>query len=343
MDCPRCRSSWNNSSTVPLVLSCGHSFCKSCCSVGMSDLGITCGKCNRNTSFPIVRDILKSDSEYYDECISTLLRNETLIEAMAQIPRNSYRSRRAFNVGDECEEHKKPIHSHTKKPFSMLCDDCLADIRGLDIEVFPYPEVVRLTKSTLESAMKKFENNITFLSQQFNNIRESALDPNEREVRQKLEEHFNIIKSGIDQAHLTTRSTLAKLVAEEERQHKDIRDTAETSLMEIDAKERRIQHMMSLSDAELVEQYTEIERLVQESRRPITNYMRPERTIDLNINPNLDTFTQLIKDSYRVSFNPQNRHEWSCENCGRSNRMGVQQCETCRVPYSAGPQIPRSS
>jgi hypothetical protein len=343
MDCSRCRCSWNNSSTVPLVLSCGHSLCRSCCSNGITDHGITCGKCSRNTSFPIVRDIQWSDSKYYEECINTLLRNETLIEVIAQLPRNSYRSRRAFNVGDECEEHKKPIHSHTKKPFSMLCDDCLADIRGLDIEVFPYPEVVRLTKSTLESAMKKFESNITFLSQQFNHIRESALDPNEREVRQKLEDHFNIIKSGIDQAHQTTRNTLAKLVAEEERQHKAIRDTAESSLNEIDAKERRIQFMMSLSDAELVEQYSEIERLVQESRRPITNYIKPERTIDVNINPNLDTFTQLIKDSYRVSFNPQTRQEWSCENCGRSNRIGVHQCETCRLPFSGGPQIPRTN
>jgi valyl-tRNA synthetase len=191
--------------------------------------------------------------------------------------------------------------------------------------------------------MKKFESNITFLSQQFNHIRESALDPNEREVRQKLEDHFNIIKSGIDQAHQTTRNTLAKLVAEEERQHKAIRDTAESSLNEIDAKERRIQFMMSLSDAELVEQYSEIERLVQESRRPITNYMKPERVIDLNINPNLDTFTQLIKDSYRVSYNPQTRQEWSCENCGRSNRIGVHQCETCRLPFSGGPQIPRTN
>ena len=343
MDCHKCKTNWNNSSTVPLVLHCGHSLCRSCCTSVMSDTGIVCAKCSRSTSFPIVRDIMKSDSEFYMECINTLLKNETLVELMSQLPRNSFKNRRSFAVGDECEEHRKPIHSYTRKPFSMLCDDCLLEIRGLDLEVIPYPEVVRLTKNTLESAMKKFESNITFLSQQFNNIREGHLDPSEREVRQRLEEHFNIIKSGLEQAHITARNTLAKLVADEEKQHNDIRNTAVDSLRDIDNKEHEIMSMLNMSDTDLVERYSEVERLVQESKRPVNNYMRPDKSIDLIINPNSDTFSQLIKDSYRVTFNPQNVQEWSCENCGRSNRIGVHQCETCRVSFSAGPQIPRST
>lgn len=342
MDCPKCKNNWNSSSTVPLVLFCGHSLCRNCCTNEMNDSGVLCPKCSKLASFPLVKDVSKSDSEFYFECTNTLLVNETLLELMTLIERNSCKNRRNFAIGDECEEHKKPIHSYTRKPFSMLCDDCLFEIRDLCLEVIPYPEIVRLTKFTLESATKKFEKGCEFLSQQFNIVREGQLDPIEKELRRKLEEHFNTIKLGLDQTYDTARNQLGRLTAIEESQHQLIREIAVNSLNEVANKEQHIMAMLNMSDTELVERYSEIERLVEDSKKPIDNYKRPEKSIELNFNPNLDIFTQMIKNSFRLSFNPQARREWSCENCGRSNRNGTHQCD-CGIFINGGPQIPRST
>lgn len=321
MECPICFYNWNQESTMPIILSCGHSICVECSSSLFTKNQIVCPSCSVSTVFPLIK---RSDSETEDSfksrCINSLTKNYTLLNAIpARITNNKQRH---FIYGMKCKKHDLLIHSYVARPFSMLCDNCLEDLRGFNLTVLPFPEVVQKCKKNLET----LQNNISNLQSSLSSISLNS----ESTVQLELQNHF----SGIRQQLMDAKSEALIKVSNTIQDHRETQKKRLVKLQEtkssIQKNEKELEKLAKKSISDKIKQKQFLENLLLSSN-VVFNEETTGFILDVNIEQEIvKVFKDFVSSSVNIKIVDSVKLEkWKCE-CGDLVQAGRVQCECGR-------------
>ena len=320
MECPICFYNWNKETTVPVILSCGHSICMQCSKRLFSSSQITCSTCFAPTAFTIERQHSESDTIYINKCIESLKVNYTLLMLVPVRPSQKSQSR-DFKYGMRCKKHNLIIHSYVVKPYSMLCDNCLEEIEGMNLEVMPFSEVLDICRET----MGQIKNNLETLKANTAKIEDEPEE--EKALRKDVEHHFFEVSISIRDAETQAINKLSeKLKAFKEDaslQYKNI----EKTVNKVKICEQRLAYLSTLSLSQLIQEKKTIDTLLIASMEHATQVDLPALVI--NFEPKLDSgnvFSEFLKNSMSIKVSKMVKEMWNCRGCNKKVNTRKVQC-----------------
>lgn len=321
MECPICFYNWNPESTVPIILTCGHSICLECCSSLFNKNQVICPSCSLSNTFPLVkRSESESEDSYKSRCINSLTKNYTLLNAIPSRATNN--KGREFKYGMKCKKHNLLIHSYVSRPYSMLCDSCLEDIRGLTLTVIPFPEVVQKCKENLEILQSNISNLESSLS---------GLNLNSEEtVQSEVKKHFAGIRQQLNDSKSQALENLYSTIQEHKEKQKKRLARLQESKNLILKHEKDLEKLEKKTISEKIKQKQALENLILTSNSAF-NEETCGFILDINIEQEIvKVFKDFVSSSVNVKIVDSVKVEkWLCS-CGLQIQTGRVQCECDR-------------
>ena len=331
MECPICFFNWNSESTMPLILACGHSLCLECCKSLYTKQQVVCPSCSFSTQFLNLKpDDSEPEESFKSRCIESLTKNYTLLNAVPV--RMTSNKLRQFKYGMKCKKHDRLIHSYVVKPFSMLCDDCLDDIRGINLTVVPFPEVVQRCRSNLELISGKIQEAQESIS--------SLNLESEHTIQEEVKKHFAGIRQKIIEAKSSALEKIYDIVLEHKEKDKKAFLKMEENRTFVKKSEQELKKLANLSISEKIQKKQYLETLLATS-----SAIHPENlnsfVLDISVEKEIfKVFKDFVLGSMNVKIVEQVKMEnWSCI-CGSKVQYGKIQCECERFrPIESYPNI----
>jgi hypothetical protein len=232
----------------------------------------------------------------------------------------------------KCKKHERLIHSYVAKPFSMLCDECLDDIRGINLSVIPFPEVVQRCRSNLSLISSKVE-------EIYESLESINLD-SEETVQSEVQKHFLHIRQQINEAKSSALEKIYEIVQEHKEKDKKSLQKMEENRIFVKKSEQELKKLASQSISKKLQQKQYLETLLTTS-----SSIQPEAlssfVLDITVEKEIfKVFKDFVASSMNVKVVEQVKMEkWVCL-CGIRVQSGKVQCECERFrPLESYPNI----
>jgi hypothetical protein len=301
-------------------------------SISIQSSRVHCPACHEPHTFTVVRRSDESSFEYNGRCVETLTKNFTLLSLISTRPSLSVdksKNSRTFKIGMMCPDHQKPIHSYTDRPFSLLCDECLAEISGLGLNVQPFSEAVQYSKDNLMRALEHVRLKLSRLMEVRAQLESLAGDENHSQL-QALESHLDGFHDRLEQERRDARVILSRLHSSlneaQGKFDKELRSQEEA----VSALEVELRSLASLDDFSLVLRHAEVPRLAEQSRKHIPPLEIPDESLKIMIKPVVqEALQQLINSSVQLSLEDDLVETWKCSGCYAQVLEGSVMCPDC--------------
>lgn len=325
MECPSCSQSWSSTSTIPRILSCGHTLCESCISSRFDSSKVQCPECKSFQTFHLDRHFTDTDEVYKSNCISSLSKNFTLL-SITSYQRNSA-DIQDFEL-EICDEHNHPIHSFTSKPESELCDICYEEVKDLGLDIQPLPRVLDYFNSLISKLSKLMHGNLVKLNQVLEKRRN-----NENNEKFKAEEQISSFFEGflqvLDSVESSTSNTLLEKIQELEQLNSKIKLDLNERKKNLETIINEFKYLESLPDLELVQHLETCDSLIP-LFKPLEEVLVLKTLSFSTSQAKLKNIKSLIDSSYKISLK-KSSIIWTCSKCAATNQDGQISCQSCKL------------
>ena len=319
MECPICFYVWNQETTMPLILNCGHSICIKCSRSLFSVYKIVCPTCSIDTLFSFQKQINESEEDFITNCIDSLTKNYTLLSLVCN--KSSIKGKmREYRYGMRCKEHNLMIHSYVSKPFSLLCNKCLEEISNFNLKVVPLPEVLEICRDSIS----KLKRNVEKLEQDSNKNEEESIET----IKNDLEDYFTRIHKKVKDANGQAKETLlekVKIFKEETKiQHKK----CEEMISKTKINEQRLNYLLTLPLGNLLQEKEAVDNLYALSKESTSGLILSSFAVELQLKQDsLSVFKEFIKNSISIKLKKSSKEAWTCMKCNKNIVEGKIRCE----------------
>ncbi|CAI2358964.1 unnamed protein product [Moneuplotes crassus] len=188
MECPICLRDWSMT-LVPLIIQCGHSYCKECIGQLVKNGNMNCCICKEDNKFTALSDL---------EINLTFLKRS---HYLPENPGSEYLSKK-LNIeifkDYRCLDHDAPVHSYCPDTMEVFCCKCENDNNEEAKNVTRIPEVVHQLKTCLNS--QRLKNKQASLQMKFaEKVLEAQLEKSKMDNLQKIEEHYDNLQKLLEQ------------------------------------------------------------------------------------------------------------------------------------------------
>lgn len=334
MECPVCLNNWEEYEYTPLLLVCGHSLCCQCVFSLITGNGLLCPSCNQQHSFEIPKSTDGDLSKYKKLCIKTMTRNMTLLSLMTSQPpelqpdTKQISSGRTYSKGHRCLDHHELVVCYTERPFSFLCPFCIEEVKHMNLQVKPIPEVVDLLHANLKATLGGFARKRQDLQTSLQEMERVRLEPIEY-FNSRIDQHYSTLQTVLNKASRELQDFLTNRIESNLHDYSSKLDTVYTLQAELEDEEDRIIRIMAQSPAELASRHIEAGNILSKAMRPFPEVDASDETFKVRIKPEAyEEFSSQVKESCPLSVvGPE---VWVCRNCVEENPASEYRCEACQ-------------
>lgn len=331
MECPICFYAWNKETAMPCILNCGHSICIKCSKDLVVNGQIACPTCSNPTIFQVKRLENESNPGFAERCIETLTKNHTLLSLIPQ--KTIVRSQtRDFRFGMRCKKHDLLIHSYVTRPYSMLCDKCLDDIKGFNLNIVPFPEVLE----TCREKLRQIRVNMNTLKEALETEKVE-----EKDLKKDLENHFVRVSDQLQEAEALSKKKLSEKVEDFKKESKADYKKIEEIVSRVKINQQRLGYLSTLPIGTLIQERSTLSSLFSSSIEKVSDAKFPNFLINLALKPSANqVFLELLKKSIMIKTRKSKSRFWLCLHCRVKNVEGKVQCNCNRFrPLDSYPNI----
>mmetsp|Transcript_30083 Transcript_30083/g.53338 ORF Transcript_30083/g.53338 Transcript_30083/m.53338 type:complete len:490 (+) Transcript_30083:15-1484(+) len=334
MECPVCLNNWEEHEFTPLLLICGHSLCAQCVFSLISGSSLACPSCYQQHAFETSKKPEEDLADYKRRCIRTMTRNMTLLSLISSRPSlvqpqpKKATSGRKYSKGQRCPDHHELIVCFTDRPFSYLCLQCIEEVKHMNLQIKPIPEVVDQLqaniKTTLTGCARKLQA-LELTKKEMDRVRLEPLDG----LTASIEKHFASLQGNLKRASGELQDYVSNRIENILHSYSSKLDQVYSLQAELEDEEGRIERTTQQAPSELASKYLESDNILAKAMRPLPEIETSDATFKVRVKPEAqDEFSRMVKASVQLSSEVQ--QGWICKNCAEENSPSDYSCEVCQ-------------